>query len=289
MSVGLVIEGGGMRGIFAAGIIDYMLDNDILIKNVIGVSAGACHACSYVTGQRGRAFYTATAYLDDPAYCGWGSWIKTGDFFGSDFIYRRIPDELYKLDKDGAERRGIRFQAALTNCATGKAEYPDVPSMDSAGMQYVRASSSVPLLAKPVELPEGYGSSGGKYMDGGISDSIPIRQSELQGNDKNIVILTRPKSYRKKPGEPLWHFIKFKYRKYPKMIKALERRAEVYNSTLEYIEEGEKSGKILAIRPEKELDIGLIEKSLEKYKKAYDEGYKICTELGQKLIDFVEK
>lgn len=177
MSNALILEGGGMRGIFAAGAIDYLLDQEIRFDNVIGVSAGACHGCSYVCGQRGRAYATATDYLDEKDYCSMRSLRKTGDLFGADFLYYKIPQELYPIDNEAFLKSGIKFQAVVTNCETGEPEYPVIKDMFE-DIEYVRASSSLPFLANMVEI------DGKLYMDGGISDSIPLAQSLRQGNEK---------------------------------------------------------------------------------------------------------
>ena len=195
VKTGIVFEGGGLRGIFAAGVIDYLLDNGIIIKDVIGVSAGACHACSYVSGQRGRSYAVSTDYLDDGRYMSVKNLTKTGDLFGSEFIYHKIPEELYPLDNEHFKSSGITFRAVVTNCLTGEAGYPVVRDLIK-DVDIVRASSSLPLLAKMVEI------DGTPYMDGGISDSVPVKAMESFGCEKNIVVLTRPAGYRKEK-EPM--------------------------------------------------------------------------------------
>ncbi|MDD6155345.1 MAG: patatin family protein [Eubacteriales bacterium] len=273
----VIFEGGAMRGIFTAGVIDYFLDRGIKFDNVIGVSAGACHACSYVSGQRGRAYTTSTEYLKDPRYCSLESLRKTGDMFGADFLYREIPEKLYPIDNEAFMNSGVKFQVAVTNCITGEAEYPYVRDL-SKDMQYVRASSSMPVLARMVPL------NGYVYMDGGIADSIPVKQAEKQGSSKNVVVLTQPRGYRKKKASPLiMSVIKAKYRDYPQMIKALESRTEVYNDTLDYIDREEKAGRLFVIAPLGSLDIGRTEKNKAKLKKAYNEGYFVAEGLGDRL------
>ena len=281
MSIGLIIEGGGMRGIFAAGVIDYFLDNDIRFENVYGVSAGACHACSYVCGQRGRAYATSTDYVDDPRYCSLKSLRKTGDMFGSDFLYRKIPEELYPLDNEEFKRRGINFKVAVTNCITGEAEYPEIKDMHE-DMKYVRASSSLPMLSRMVPV-DGY-----VYMDGGIADSIPIVKSEKDGNDKNVLVLTRPCGYRKREGQPLMPILHTKYRRYPMMLDALANRNKVYNQTLDHIGDAVAAGKAFVIAPMGPLDIKRTEMNRDKLKKAYEEGYFVAEGLAEKLKNFME-
>jgi predicted patatin/cPLA2 family phospholipase len=279
MSTGIVFEGGGLRGIFSAGVIDYFLDEHIGFDHVIGVSAGACHACSFLSGQRGRSYAVSTDYLDDKRYMSVESLAKTGDLFGVDFIYHKIPEELYPLDNEHFKESGVTFRAGVTNCVTGEAEYPIVRDMIK-DVDLVRASSSLPLLARMVYI------NGTPYMDGGIADSVPIRASEAFGCEKNVVVLTRPVGYRKKP-ERLTKVIAMKYRKYPKMIEALRRRDEVYNETMDYIDEGVRKGTIFRIAPLGELPVGRLDKDPVKLRKAYLEGYFVAEGLGDKLREFL--
>ena len=281
MSTGIIFEGGGMRGIFVAGVIDYFLDNDIRFDNVYGVSAGACHACSYVCGQRGRAYATSTDYVDDPRYCSMKSLRKTGDLFGSDFLYHEIPEKLYPIDNEEFKRRGMKFRVAMTNCITGEAEYPEVKDMHE-DMEYVRASSSLPVVSRMVPI-DGY-----VYMDGGIADSIPIRQAEKDGNDKIVLVLTRPCGYRKHETQPLMPALRAKYRRYPNMLKALSDRNRNYNATLDYIGEAVTKGTAFVIAPMGSLDIGLTEMNKDKLKKAYEEGYFVAEGLSEKLAEFLK-
>ncbi|MBR3211821.1 MAG: patatin family protein, partial [Firmicutes bacterium] len=252
MSIGIVFEGGGLRGIFAAGVIDYLLDNGIVFDHVMGVSAGACHACSYLSGQRGRSYAVSTDYLNDKRYMSMDSLAKTGDLFGVDFIYHKIPEELYPLDNEHFKESGVTFRVGVTNCITGEAEYPQVKDMIE-DVDLVRASSSLPLLARMVYI------NGTPYMDGGIADSVPIKASEAFGCEKNVVVLTRPAGYRKDP-EKLTKVIGMKYRKFPKMVEALKHRDEVYNETMDYIDEGVAKGTIFRIAPMGDLEIGRLEK-----------------------------
>ena len=279
MSTGIVFEGGGLRGIFAAGVIDYLLDNGIFFDHVMGVSAGACHACSYLSGQRGRSYAVSTDYLNDKRYMSMDSLAKTGDLFGVDFIYHKIPEELYPLDNEHFKESGVTFRVGVTNCITGEAEYPQLKDMIE-DVDLVRASSSLPLLARMVYI------NGTPYMDGGIADSVPIKASEAFGCEKNVVVLTRPAGYRKDP-EKLTKVIGMKYRKFPKMVEALKHRDEVYNETMDYIDEGVAKGTIFRIAPMGDLEIGRLEKDPMKLRKAYIEGYYVAEGLGEKLREFL--
>jgi len=280
MSIGLVFEGGGMRGIFAAGVIDYFLDNDIRFDSVYAVSAGACHACSYVSGQRGRAYATSTDYVDNPEYCSLKSLRKTGNMFGADFLYHKIPEELYPIDNEAFKERGIKFHVAVTNCITGKAEYPEIKDI-LEDMKYIQASASLPILSQMVPI-DGY-----VYMDGGIVDSIPVIESERAGNDKNVVILTRPCGYRKKYNGAM-PLIKAKYHRYPNMVEAMGRRHINYNDALDYIADGVAGGSVFVIAPMGSLDIGRTEMNRDKLKKAYEEGYFVAEGLSKRMAEFMK-
>ena len=278
---GLVIEGGGMRGIFAAGVLEYLLDNDIKVDYVIGVSAGACHGCSYVSGQKGRAFAVCTDYMDDPRYGSVQSLLKTGDYFGKKFMYHSIPEELNPVDNESFKKSGIRFEVGVFNCITGESEYPEIKDMFE-DVDWIAASASLPLFAKMVDI------GGYQYMDGGLSDSIPVKHAQEIGCDKVIVILTRERGYRKAASKSI-PLIKAKYKDYPKLIEALKRRHTVYNETLEYIDEEEKKGNVFVIAPVKDLGVGRLEKDRNKLKNAYLEGYYVTESYGDKLKEFLEK
>lgn len=278
---GLVIEGGGMRGIFAAGVLEYLLDNDIKVDYVIGVSAGACHGCSYVSGQKGRAFAVCTDYMDDPRYGSVQSLLKTGDYFGKKFMYHTIPEELNPVDNESFKKSGIRFEVGVFNCITGESEYPEIKDMFE-DVDWIAASASLPLFAKMVDI------GGYQYMDGGLSDSIPVKHAQEIGCDKVIVILTRERGYRKAASKSI-PLIKAKYKDYPKLIEALKRRHTVYNETLEYIDEEEKKGNVFVIAPVKDLGVGRLEKDRNKLKNAYLEGYYVTESYGDKLKEFLDK
>lgn len=281
MCKGLVIEGGGMRGIFAAGVLDYFLDAGLRFDNVMGVSAGACHGCSFVAGQKGRAFAVNIDYLDRKEYCSFHSLRTTGDLFGAEFIYHEIPKKLYPIDNEAFLKSGIKFQSVVTNCVTGEAEYPVIADMFD-DVEWIRASASLPFLANMVEI------DGGLYMDGGIADSIPLAQMIRQGNEKNVVILTRPRDYRKKPSKGvLLKLMELKYKDYPHMAEAYAKRYETYNQSLELVAAEEKAGRAFVIAPMGDLDIGRTEKNPDKLKKAYLEGYYVAEGLAEKLNRFI--
>lgn len=264
MGIGLVLEGGGMRGIYTAGVLDVFLERGIHFDNCLAVSAGACHACSFLSGQKGRALAVATDYLGDWRYCSLRSWLLTGNLFGSKFIYHRIPEELYPIDNEAFKRSGTVFQAAVTNCRTGEAEYPAVGDL-LRDIDIVRASSSLPLAARRVSI------GGEKYLDGGMGDPIPLLQSIRQGNEKNVVVLTQHRDYRKEPNR-LMPLLRARYFRYPRLLEKLRDRHLLYNRTLERVAAEEEAGRAFVIAPSAPLEIGRIEKRKERLLAVYEQG-----------------
>lgn len=280
MKTGIVLEGGGMRGVFTAGVLDYLLEKNIEFDYCIGVSAGACHACSYLSKQHGRAFAVTTDYLKDKRYCSVYSLVTTGNMFGAEMLYEIIPRELYPIDNEALKNGKTKFYAAVTNCETGKAEYPEVKDFFE-DVDYVRASSSLPLISKIVDI------KGNKYLDGGITDPIPVVKALASGCEKALVVLTQPKGFVKKP-DGFMKLMKMKYKKYPKFIEAMENRSKVYNETLELIDRYEEKGKLFVIRPEEPLNIGRTEKNIEKLKLAYKEGYSVIQKRYDEFTKYME-
>ncbi len=278
--VGLVLEGGGMRGLYTAGILDFFIDKGIYFKNCVGVSAGVCHATSYYCKQRGRAFHVSVDYLDDKNYCGAYSLLTTGNFFNVDMVYGKIPQRLYPLDNAAFKKSEVNLYAAVTNCRTGRAEYLKIKDVYK-DLKAVRASASLPLMAHKVEI------DGEKYLDGGISDSIPIKKSVELGFKKNMVILTQPRDYKKSPNS-LYGVIKIKYFKYKGLLESIKNRHLVYNDTLEYIYKQEKEGNIFIISPEKPLGIGRTEKNKSKLEEIYKLGYSDGERYYNNLIEFTK-
>ena len=277
---GLVLEGGGMRGAFTAGVLDFFLDKDIFFHTCIGVSAGACHACSYLSKQRRRGFETNTDYLDDENYCSFKSLVKTGDMFGVDMCYRKIPEELNPYDYEAYDKNPTDFYAVVTNCHTGKAEYKKLDDMHK-GIHYVRASSSLPLLSRTVWIKNK------PYLDGGVSDSIPVRKSQELGNEKTVVVLTRDRSYRKGTNKAM-PLIRLRYQKeFPKLVERMKDRHIRYNETLDYLYQEEEKGNVFIICPEKPVEIGRVEKDREKLEALYQEGYRTAEKEYEKLQEFL--
>lgn len=280
-NVDLVLEGGGMRGIFTAGVLDAFLENEIEFKRVFGVSAGACHAASFLSGQKKRAYNIGVDYLDDKRYCSIYSLITTGDLFGAKFAYDEIPNKLNLYDYDAFNKNKTEFYATVTNVETGEAEYVKINDMKK-DIIYVRASSSLPLVSKIVKA------NGKKYLDGGIADSIPVRHSLETGSGKSVVILTQHSEYRKEPSFSS-KLIKLLYFKYPKFSQKAIDRYLIYNDTLSYIDEEEKKGNLFVIRPDTKLPIGRIEKNKEALSNVYNTGYEKGKAVMENLKAFLEK
>lgn len=278
--IGLVLEGGGMRGIYTAGVLDFFMEKDLYTDGVIGVSAGACHACSYVSKQKGRAFRTNTDYIKNKNYMSMYSLLKTGDLFGAQFIYDEIPNKLDVYDYDTFNKGKTKLYTVCTNIETGKAEYLQCINMKQ-DVIYVRASASLPLLSKIVEVDRK------KLLDGGATDSIPIKKFQEMGYKKNIVILTRPNDYRKGKNS-LLPIIRKVYRHYPKFIHALETRHINYNRTLNELSLMEKEGSVFIIRPSTPVNISRLEKNVSNLKALYTQGYNDAKVQYEALCAFLE-
>ena len=264
MKTGLVLEGGGVRGIYTAGVLDLFMEHGITFDGVIGVSAGAIHGCSYLSNQKGRSIRYYKKYCNDPRFMSFKSWIKTGDIVGADFCYRKLPDELDVYDHEAFYKNTSAFFVTCSNVETGKAEYIQIKDMKTQ-IDALRASASLPYFSRIVEI------NGKKYLDGGCTDSIPIEAFLNMGYEKNVVILTREATYRKKPEKEI--LSKLFYRKFPEFTNALLNRYNSYNQTVERIMELEKEGKIFVIRPQEALNIGRMEKDPINVQRVYDIGY----------------
>ena len=262
---GMVLEGGAMRGLFSAGILDVMMENQIRAAGLIGVSAGAAFGCNYKSGQIGRAIRYNKKYCRDPRYCSWRSWLRTGDLFGAEFCYHELPDKLDPFDCAAYEADPTEFYLVCTDVLTGKAEYHRCPVADSECFEWMRASGSMPLVSRIVAV------GGGRYLDGAMADSIPLRFFESLGYERNLVILTQPAGYMKKPSTamPLLRLI---YRKYPLLVRAMEERHVKYNETVRYVEEQAAAGRVLLLRPESPLPIKRITRDPDLLQKTYDLG-----------------
>lgn len=280
MKTGIVLEGGGMRGMYTAGVLDVMMENEIKADGAVGVSAGAVFGCNYKSMQIGRAFRYNLRYCRDPRYVGLRSLIKTGDLYGEQFCYHEIPDKLDPFDIKTYAANPMEFYVVCTDIREGKAVYHLCSKGDENDIQWMRASASMPLVSRIVSL-DGY-----DLLDGGISDSIPIEWFRSIGYNKNIVVLTRPAGYIKTKNRftPL---IRAALKKYPAVAKLMANRHNVYNKTLEKIEALEKSGEVFVIRPSSFVKISRTERNPERLRAMYQLGRKDAEAKLKQLTDFM--
>lgn len=277
---GLVLEGGGMKGVYTAGVLDFFLDQGIDFAKCYGVSAGACHLCSYLSKQRGRAYAVVADYLDDPNYWGISSLLRTGDLFNVDMCYRQIPETLNPFDYETYDKNPSKGYAVVTNIETGRAEY--IPFGDlHENIRAVRASASLPLVSRNVRIGDSL------YLDGGLADPIPLLHSVLDGNRKNVVIMTKEVGYRRKPSKNLG-LIRLRYARYPKVYELMKNRHIEYNKTLDYLQEQVNNKTAFLIRPQVKSDVGRIEKDKKKLKALYEEGYEEARRCHRGLMEFLE-
>lgn len=265
MKKGLVLEGGGMRGLFSEGIIDVMQEEGIHVDGMMSVSAGALFGCNYKSHQVGRGLRYNIRFKDDPRYMGWGSFLRTGNFVNAEFAYHTMPMQLDVFDSATFEADPMEFHIVSTNIETGEPVYRKIDHVEDATLEWFRATSSMPIVSTPVEI------EGMKLLDGGLVDCIPLKHFQEIGYDRNIVILTQPKGYQKKPNKMNLLFRLF-HHKYPKIAECMKRRHEMYNAQLQYIDEQVQKGKVLAIYPDHPFDIGRIELNEPKLRAIYQHG-----------------
>ncbi len=281
--VGLVLEGGSMRGVYTAGVVDAFLDNDIEFSSVYGVSAGSCHGASLVSKQKGRAFRVNVDYLDDKNYCSIYSLLTTGNLFGSKMLFDTIPNELDLYDYAAFDAYAGKFILVVTNVETGEAEYIQMTSeYIRHKMAYMQASCSMPLVARIVEV------DGRRYMDGCIADSIPIRRAAADGNQKNVVVRTRARGYQKEANSAM-PLIRLFYRNYPAFVKGCAERHIHYNETLAFLDAEEKAGRVFLLAPTKECRVGSVCKDRRKLEALYETGYADAAARMDELKVFLEE
>ena len=279
MKVGVVLEGGAMRGLYSAGVLDTFLDNEIKLDGAVSVSAGALFGVNYFSKQKGRTLRYNKRFMNDKRYISFLSWIKTGNLVSKDFSYYEVPFELDIFDEEEYKKANVDFYATLTNIETGESEYINVKDVRGQ-MEVLRATSAMPFFSEIIEI------DGKKYLDGGISDSIPIEKCLELGYDKVIVILTRPKEYRKKKS--MGFVTKLVYNKYPKLIERMTNRYLNYNEALDKINKMEEEKKIIVIRPSKDMKVKRIEKDLDKLQSIYDLGIKDASEKLEEIREYLK-
>lgn len=280
IKIGIVLEGGGLRGMYTSGILDTLLENDIQVDKLVGVSAGALFGVNYVSKQKGRAIRYNKKFNADKKYMGVYPLLKEGNLVNTEYAYERVPHELDPFDDETYKKNDTKFYAVITNVETGKPEYVHLESVFEQ-MDVLRASGSMPFVSTPVEI------NGNKYLDGAIGDNIPFVWMSNQGVDKIIVILTRDIQYRKKAMHPMATNVYKK--KYPKIAEGLSKRHELYNAQVDLLKEWERQGKAFVFRPSTPIQIGRIERDPVKLQMVYDLGVKDAKEQWDHLIEYLKK
>jgi rssA protein len=282
MKTGLVLEGGAMRGLFTAGVIDVLMENNIKFNGAIGVSAGAAFGCNYKSGQIGRVIRYSKRFANNKKYASLWSLLTTGNYFGAEYAYHFIPNKLDIVDFETFRNNPMEFWAVATNVGSGKAVYRQLNTLDYEELEFVRASASMPLVSNIVKL------NGQRLLDGGVADSIPLAFFQKQGYQRNVVVLTQPKGYRKQPNKlmPLMHL---QLHRHPKMLKALAERHIMYNKEVDLVLQEERKGNVFVLQPQIKLTIGHTSHNPKKMQETYEHGRKVATEELEKLKQFLAK
>lgn len=279
MSTGLVLEGGAMRGLYTAGVLDVFLENNVKAEGIVGVSAGVLFGVNYCSNQKGRTLRYNKKYVNDKRYMGLYSLLTTGNLVGRDFAFYELPTKLDIFDDDTFKNSGIDFYATVTNVNTGAPEYIQLKSVFEQ-MELLRATSALPFVSRLVYL------DGVPYLDGGVSDSIPVDKCKELGFDKIIVVLTRPAEYRKHKSSPLP--AKLRYFRFPRLAEAINTRYKRYNDTVEKIIDMENKKEIFVIRPSSALNIARVEKDPEKLQAVYDLGVEDAKRILPELLKYLK-
>lgn len=279
MKKGLVLEGGAMRGLWTAGITDVMMEHDVWPDGLIGVSAGAAFGCNYKSRQIGRAIRYNMRFAKDSRYSGIRSLLTTGDYFNAEFDYHIVPKQYEIYDDDAFNRNPMEFIVVCTDVETGEAVYQPLTEANYDTYEWIRASASMPLVSKVVNI------HGRKLLDGGVADSIPLAYTESRGYDRNVVVLTQPLGYQKEHNR-LMPLMRLALRRYPEMIKALDYRHIMYNKQLEYVAQAEREGRCLVIRPDAKIPIGHISHNPQQMQHVYQIGRAIGERYIERIKDF---
>lgn len=264
---GLILEGGAMRGMYTAGVCDILMEQNITFDGCIGVSAGATFGCNFKSRQIGRTIRYNTKYSRNPRYASFRSLLFTGNYFGTKLCYDEIPNRLDPFDYETYQSNPMPFYIVCTDADTGEALYHRADTCDARDLTYMRASASMPLFSRIVEV-DGY-----HLSDGGTADSIPLVWFRGQGYARNLIVLTRPEGYRKSPSSPAMNaLLRLSLRRYPALAKALEQRHIGYNRALDEIAAAEQAGTVFVLRPSRDLHLGRIEKDPDKLREMYNLG-----------------
>lgn len=277
---GLVMEGGAMRGMFTSGVIDVFMENGVTFDGAIGVSAGATFGCNFKSGQIGRAIRYNKRFSHNWRYCSVRSLLFTGDLYGADFCYNQIPNTLDVYDVETYRSNPMEFYCVASDCVTGKPVYKKLETCDAHDLVWMRASASMPLASRVVEV-DSY-----QLLDGGMTDSIPLTYFESIGYNRNVVILTQPRGFQKKASS-LMPLMKLALRKYPALVQAMIDRPESYNSQTADVFSKADRGEILVICPEAPLGISRTEHNPAELQRVYDEGRRITISRLEEIKDFL--
>lgn len=278
----LVLEGGGLRGVFTSGVLHYFMERNLYFPYVIGVSMGACNAASYVSRQQGRNRIVNIQYLNDRRYFSYLRLLTRGELFGMHFIFHTIPYSLVPFDFETFYASDQRCVTVVTDCRTGEALYYEKDGLGSDYMTVLQASSSLPFVAQPVRY------KGRILMDGGLADSVPIRKSLDEGNTRNVVVLTRPKGYRKKRSPLAETITRLRYRRFPGLCENMATRYSRYNETMDFIDDLEARNEVFVIRPRGAIEAGRIERNRHRLYKAYDQGYEDALYYAEALASYLK-
>ena len=281
MKHGLVLEGGGMRGLFTEGFLNVLMEHGLVFDGMIGVSAGALFGCGYKSHQPQRGLKCNTRFIGDKEYMSFRTLLKTGNLSSPEYAYHTVPTEIEPIDAETFEKDAMEFYVVCTDIEQGIPVYKKLPRCDYEGLEWFRATASMPLVSTPVEL------DGKKLLDGGMTDSVPLRYFQSIGYEKNIVVLTQPHGYRKK-ASVLNNIFRMTNRKYPQIAEAMLNRHKMYNSEMEYIESEVKKGNTFVVYPDEKLNIGRIEQNADKMHHVYELGRRKAKESLPQIIKFLE-
>ena len=277
---GLILEGGAMRGMYTAGVIDVMMANGITFDGMVGVSAGAAFGCNYKSHQIGRVIRYNMLLSHDWRYCSIASWLLTGDLYGGKYDYHTLPERLDVMDRKTYDNNPMRFFAVCTDVDTGEPVYAECPYLDNQSLEYMRASASMPAASRPVKA------DGRRLLDGGVSDPIPTEWMALQGYNRNVVVLTQPLDYVKKPQKDM-KLLSFLLRDEPAILKKLSTRHVSYNERTALIRKQEEEGKLFVIRPKHALQIGSASHDPLKKQEVYRHGVEVMEERIEDLKKYL--
>lgn len=281
MKTGLVLEGGAMRGMFTAGVLDVLMENDITFDGAVGVSSGAGFGVNIKSKQIGRVLRYNLRYASTDHYGSWRSWRRTGNLYSANFCFHRIPEQLDVFDKDTFQKNPMHFWCVATNAKTGEPVYHEMKDADYLDLEWIRASAAIPFFAHPVSI------KGEFYFDGGVSDSIPYDFFPKKGVTKQVIVTTQPREYRKSKDK-LFPVEKMVLHKYPAVIEKIKTRSEDYNAVLDRMEIDEAAGKTFVIRPPFALNIGTVEKDKKEIQRVYDIGRQEAEQVLPDLVEYLK-